>query len=298
MSEQNGGLCFSEEVDEIAPAFVEVQKEVKDPPRSGENPHFQSSYVTLEDLVHAVRPTLSDNGLTMIQAPGMEGGAVTVETMLLHESGQWVRSTARTPTDRNDPQGIGSAVTYLRRYSLAAMLGLAHEDDDDGTRASKQNGGDGSSQSTSDSDTDLTCPDCGGPCWDNTDDEKAAANGGKRPNFKCQNTDECDWASWDSREEVYGSDDVPLWKQPETVQARNRLYTELLNWTSESRAKMVWRAYAKMSDDYPSDVKEWLPTDYERAEEKWSEEGKELLMETEEWIDANAQGEMLEGADE
>lgn len=82
-------------------------------------------------------------------------------------------------------------------------------------------------------------------------------------------------------------EDTPNWKRRETAKARNQFQVELLNWTSEDRAARVFRAFAKMSEDYPSDVKEWIPADYERAIEAWSEDGKTLLVETEEWIDEN-----------
>lgn len=74
--------------------------------------------------------------------------------------------------------------------------------------------GGGGKSSTSGADTsDLRCPDCGGPIWDNRDDDKSAANGGKRPNFKCKDKD-CDWASWDSEDEVFGSEEGYEWADP------------------------------------------------------------------------------------
>lgn len=132
----------SEKIDEIAPALLQTQADVPDPPRTGVNPHFGSDYATLDDIIHAARPVLIENDITLVQAPGMNGDGVTVETRLIHMSGQWISSTASSPVQKADPQGVGATVTYLRRYGLASMLGLAHEEDDDANRAVRRDDGD------------------------------------------------------------------------------------------------------------------------------------------------------------
>jgi hypothetical protein len=62
--------------------------------------------------------------------PSLDGGIVSVETVMLHTSGEWISNTASAPVTKNDAQGVGSCITYLRRYSLAAFCGIAQEDDD------------------------------------------------------------------------------------------------------------------------------------------------------------------------
>lgn len=130
-------LTHSESVGDIGPALLEAQKAVQDPVKNKTNPHFGNSYADLNALLEAVRPVLHEQGILLVQSPGEANGQVTLDTMFLHtESGQWVRGHASSPMSKQDPQGVGSAITYLRRYSLSAMLGLGAEDDD-GNAASK-----------------------------------------------------------------------------------------------------------------------------------------------------------------
>ncbi|PEA90602.1 ERF family protein, partial [Bacillus thuringiensis] len=85
-----------------------------------------------------VRPILSKNGLSVMQIPSGDGQNVTLKTLLLHESGEWLESDALTMKPvKNDPQAIGSCVTYARRYSLAAFLSLNTGEDDDGNHATR-----------------------------------------------------------------------------------------------------------------------------------------------------------------
>lgn len=110
-----------------------------------------------------------------------------------------------------------------------------------------------------------------------------------------ENIDDMDAGLREMLEGALEGEDVPNWKRPEVAKARNQLQVELLNWTNEDRVARIFRAYAKLRDDQPDDVKEWIPEDYERAREDFEEHGKERLVEVEEWIDANLQGELGEG---
>jgi hypothetical protein len=113
------------------------QSEVKDPARDGENPHFRSKYVQIDGLLAAVRPILAQHGLSVVQSTGGDGQNVTITTMILHTSGEWLKTDALTlRAQQATPQGAGSAITYGRRYSLSAALGVAWDDDDDGNAAS------------------------------------------------------------------------------------------------------------------------------------------------------------------
>ena len=127
----------SESISKIAAALAAFQAEVKDPKRDGENPHFKSKYVQIDGLLAAVRPILSKNGLSVIQSTGGNGQEISVTTEIMHTSGEWIRTDALVlKAQQVNPQGAGSAVTYGRRYSLSAALGVAWDDDDDGNAAS------------------------------------------------------------------------------------------------------------------------------------------------------------------
>lgn len=114
----------------FAKAFVAAQKATEAVKKASTNPAFRSKYADLAGVVEAVVPALNAHGIGVMQFPGSEDGDVLVTTELLHESGASVRSTLRLKPSKNDPQGVGSAVTYARRYSLLAMTGAAPEDDD------------------------------------------------------------------------------------------------------------------------------------------------------------------------
>jgi len=97
------------------------------------NPFFKNKYASLSNIIEAVTKPLNDNGLSIVQMPCNEG----LTTMLVHESGEWISSTSSTPVkDSTDPQKLGSAITYARRYALGAILSLNIDEDDDGQKAS------------------------------------------------------------------------------------------------------------------------------------------------------------------
>lgn len=132
-------MCHkSESISKIAAALVAFNGEVKKIEKDGTNPHFKSAYATLDNIIDETRPILHKHGLTVMQFPGGDGEKITVRTMVMHESGEWIESEPLTlkPT-KLDPQGAGSAITYARRYSYAAALSLSLGDDDDGHEASR-----------------------------------------------------------------------------------------------------------------------------------------------------------------
>lgn len=122
----------------FAKAFVAAQKATEAVKKAATNPHFRSKYADLAEVVEATVPALNANGIAVMQSPGFNGELVTVTTTLLHESGAYVSGTLSMRPTKNDPQGIGSAITYARRYALLAMTGAAPEDDD-GNAASRPN---------------------------------------------------------------------------------------------------------------------------------------------------------------
>ena len=120
----------SEQVTEIFKALVKAQGETKNATKDAENPYFGSKYADLSSIIEATKKPLSDNGLAVIQSPSTEQGSVTITTRIIHISGQWIESSLTFVVQKSDPQSIGSAITYGRRYTWAAMLGITQEDDD------------------------------------------------------------------------------------------------------------------------------------------------------------------------
>ena len=131
-------MKHSDELKNIAKALAKFQADIKDPARDKDNPYFKSKYVALDGLLDAVRPVLATNGLSFIQSPVSNGQDMGVTTLLMHDSGEWIESDPFVlHAVKNDPQAGGSAITYARRYSLSAVLGVAWDDDDDANIATK-----------------------------------------------------------------------------------------------------------------------------------------------------------------
>lgn len=128
----------SEHINELATALAKAQAVMHPVKKAAENPFFKSSYADLAGVFNAVQGPLAANGLAVCQtfANGADGSTVTITTTLLHASGQWISGELTLRPVKADPQGIGSACTYGRRYSLMAICGLpAENDDDDGNAA-------------------------------------------------------------------------------------------------------------------------------------------------------------------
>lgn len=120
----------SESIKELASALNKAQAEMSGAKKGANNPFFKSKYADLNAVVDAVRIPFSENGLSYSQFPIMEDNKVGVETILMHESGEWMSSILTLPMTKQDPQAAGSAITYARRYALQAIAGIPAEDDD------------------------------------------------------------------------------------------------------------------------------------------------------------------------
>ena len=120
----------SESIAALAKAMAAAQGEIENASKNTVNGHFKNRYADLAEVLNTIREPLSKRGLSFVQFPSFSDGVAHVETMLMHESGEWISSVASAPVSKHDAQGVGSAVTYLRRYSAAAMAGIAQEDDD------------------------------------------------------------------------------------------------------------------------------------------------------------------------
>lgn len=114
----------------FAKAFVAAQKATEAVKKAATNPHFKNKYADLSEVVEATVPALNANGIAVIQSPSFDGDLVSVTTVMVHESGASVTGILSMRPTKMDPQGVGSAITYARRYALLAMTGAAPEDDD------------------------------------------------------------------------------------------------------------------------------------------------------------------------
>lgn len=114
----------------LAKALVAAQKATESIKKAATNPAFKSKYADLAHVVEGVVPALNTAGVMVLQCPGFDGEFVSVTTTFLHEGGSSVTSTLSLRPSKGDPQGVGSAITYARRYALLSMAGGAPEDDD------------------------------------------------------------------------------------------------------------------------------------------------------------------------
>ena len=123
----------SENITDLAKALLCVQRTVQPATKDAENPFTKSWYASLNSVMDACRDALIENGIWLCQYPVSveQPNTIGLVTKLTHaESGQWQSSLAVVPLPKADPQGMGSAITYARRYALTAMLGMVTEDDD------------------------------------------------------------------------------------------------------------------------------------------------------------------------
>ena len=130
----------SESIKELSIALAKFNGEISSIAKDAKNPFFKSDYVTLDALIKETRPLLQKHGLSVLQFPSGDGNLISLTTMLLHESGEYIESApiSMKPV-KNDPQAAGSLITYIRRYSYQAILSLNTGEDDDGNQATHSN---------------------------------------------------------------------------------------------------------------------------------------------------------------
>lgn len=125
----------SESIAKLVEALSLAQAEIKPAELDAKNPHFGSRYATLSSVRLACGPALSKNGLATIQTVESDEHGAFLETTLAHKSGEWISSRIRLLIEKQNMQGLGSALTYAKRYGLAAMVGVVDHEDDDGNAA-------------------------------------------------------------------------------------------------------------------------------------------------------------------
>ncbi len=120
----------SEHLNELAGALSKAQAMLRGAVKDSTNPHFKSRYADLASCWDACREALAANGLSVVQLPEGSGNVVEMTTRLMHASGQWIECSGCFTASKADPQGMGSCITYARRYQLCAVVGISPEDDD------------------------------------------------------------------------------------------------------------------------------------------------------------------------
>lgn len=120
----------SESIKSLAVAMCKAQAEMGGAHKGANNPFFKSKYADLGAVVQAVKEPFANNGLSYVQFPINDGDKVGVETILMHDSGEWLMNSFTVKASKQDAQGAGSVITYCRRYGLQAVAGIPSEDDD------------------------------------------------------------------------------------------------------------------------------------------------------------------------
>jgi hypothetical protein len=129
-------MNVTENRDLLFKAIAAAQGEFTTVDKSASNPHFKSKFAPLDSIIEMIRPILPKHGLSVVQFTDIpEGGnGVIIETVITHDSGQYISGRLFMPTVKQDPQGYGSSITYGRRYALGAALGIVSDEDVDGNQ--------------------------------------------------------------------------------------------------------------------------------------------------------------------
>jgi hypothetical protein len=208
---------------ELAKALSAMQADLEPARKEAVNPHFRSRYADLAACLEAVRAPMAKHGLALSQHAGLDGDVVTLTTLLLHTSGEFLQSTAGVRLAKHDAPSVGSALTYLRRYALSAVVGLSAEADDDGAaamapapvqaprapspelqraaqkvEATFQGSTTTFTPHASGTGDDPSCPTCGGRMWDNRGTPEKPKTNPKAPDYKCRDKS-CDGVIWPPR---------------------------------------------------------------------------------------------------
>lgn len=128
----------SDSIKSLAVAMCKAQGEMGGAVKGKENPFFKSSYADLKEVVKAVKEPFANHGLSYVQFPINDADKIGIETILMHESGEWLSHSFTVKANKQDAQGAGSVITYCRRYSLQAVAGIPSEDDDGNSASGKE----------------------------------------------------------------------------------------------------------------------------------------------------------------
>lgn len=127
---------MSLQIDKLLEALSVAQGQMESATKDSDNPFFKSKYADINTIIQTAKKPLSENGLSVIQLTDRSETKAKVTTILGHKSGQYISTTLELAPTKPDAQGMGSAITYARRYAYQAIIGMGAEDDD-GNEASK-----------------------------------------------------------------------------------------------------------------------------------------------------------------
>lgn len=131
-------MNISEGKGDLFAAISNAQAEFSTVAKNATNPHFKSKFAPLDTIIEMIRPILPKHGLAVMQFTDIADAGIVVETVITHSSGQYISGALAMPAVKQDPQGYGSALTYGRRYALAAALGIVSDEDVDENAPDKQ----------------------------------------------------------------------------------------------------------------------------------------------------------------
>lgn len=158
----------SQETKDISTALAKAQGSIENALKDSKNPHFQSKFASLASVINAVSAELSKNGIAIVQSVMPVDSSIMIVTTLSHSSGQWFRSFTPLILSKNDMQGMGSAITYARRYALSAIVGITQEDDDANTATGKTSAAPKPVETPKQATSNIgdKCEECGGKLMD------------------------------------------------------------------------------------------------------------------------------------
>lgn len=128
--EANSSYAQSTSLIKFLPAFLSAQAEMEALEKNKVNEYFKNNYADLAEVLKVCKPALNKHQIVIMFFPCSGNGVIGVETRLIHSSGEWMANTVYSPLPKQDPQGVGIVITYLRRYGLTALTALAQEDKD------------------------------------------------------------------------------------------------------------------------------------------------------------------------
>jgi len=134
-------MIQSESIANLTLALSIVQGKLSHAKKDSANPFFKSKYADLESVWDSCRNLLADNGLAILQFPGLYSEldkSMSLTTIISHKSGEYISQEMSVPVTKADAQGAGSALTYMRRYALAAVVGVVQADDDGNAASNPQ----------------------------------------------------------------------------------------------------------------------------------------------------------------
>lgn len=216
-------MDHSETIGAVSKALVAACGEVGNAVKDSTNPHFKSKYASLNSVLDTIKPVFAKHGLAIVQFPAAGGDDAALLSVVLHESGEYLSMLAGCPIQKQDPQGVGSAYTYLRRYSLAAIAGIAQEDDD-GNASSY---GPDHTANRGGKSPGLRCPECGSALYDNRYDKEIGKRSDKFPDLKCSSNG-CGWTQW-----------LDSWAEFLLAEAEAAFKAEAIDERAHARAQVV-----------------------------------------------------------